>query len=140
APWARSSMRAAGGRRGGPSTVSSARAARRRELGRLPPPGALLAGVLAAALLLWHTAYWRAGADLGGLPSSRRYWEDLAVAATRFLDEDGRAGKVGLNSADGAALRLGFRRFLTRAAADVVLIPCQFCRTVPFRPLHVFRG
>jgi len=61
------------------------------------------------------------------------------VAATRFLDEDGRAEKVGLNSADGAELRLGFQRFLTRAAADDDLRPWQFWRTVAVRPLLVGR-
>ena len=69
----------------------------------------------AAALLLWHTAYWHAGADLSSLPSPRRYWEDLAVAATRYLDDDGRGERVGLNSADGAELRIGFQRSLIRA-------------------------
>ena len=89
----------------------------------------------AAALLLWHTAYWHAGADLSSLPSPRRYWEDLAVAATRYLDDDGRAERVGLNSADGAELRIGFQRSLIRAAAEDGAPSWRFWRTMPVRPL-----
>lgn len=85
-------------------------------------------------LLLWHAAYWHAGADLSRLPAPRRYWEDLAVAATRFLDRDGQAQKVSINSADGAEVRLGFERSLTRAAAAAGLAPWQPWRTIPVRP------
>jgi hypothetical protein len=90
--------------------------------------------VPAAALLLWHSAYWHAGADLSSLPSPRRYWEDLAVAATRYLDDDGRAERVSINSADGAELRLGFQRSLARAAAVEGLAPWEIWRKVPVRP------
>ena len=86
-------------------------------------------------LLLWHSAYWHAGADLSSLPSPRRYWEDLAVAATRYLDDDGRAERVGLNSADGAELRLGFQRSLTRAVAEDGAPSWRFWRTMAVRPL-----
>ena len=61
--------------------------------------GPLLAGLPAAALLLWHSAYWHAGADLSTLPAPRRYWEDLAVAATRYLDRDGQAARPLANGA-----------------------------------------
>ena len=57
------------------------------------------------------------------------------MAATRFLDRDGQAEKVGINSADGAELRLGFQRFLTRAAAEEGAPSWRFWRTVPVRPL-----
>jgi len=97
--------------------------------------GSLLAGIPAAVLLLWHTAYWHAGADLAGLPAPRRYWEDLAVAATRFLDPDGTGEKVDINSADGAELRLGFQRFLTRSVAEQGTPSWRFWQTVPVRPL-----
>jgi hypothetical protein len=85
-------------------------------------------------LLLWHAAYWHAGADLSRLPAPRRYWEDLAVAATRFLDRDSRAEKVSINSADGAEVRLGFERSLTRAAEAEGFAPWQPWRTTPVRP------
>jgi len=97
--------------------------------------GSLLAGIPAAALLLWHSAYWHAGADLSTLPAPRRYWEDLAVAATRYLDGDGEAERVSINSADGAELRLGFQRFLTRSAAEQGAPPWRFWRTIQVRPL-----
>jgi hypothetical protein len=103
--------------------------------GRGAATASLLAGIPAAALLLWHSAYWHAGTDLSSLPAPRRYWEDLAVAATRFLDADGEAEKVSLNSADGAEVRLGFQRFLTRAAAEEAVPPWQFWRTIQVRPL-----
>ena len=95
----------------------------------------LLAGIPAAALLLWHSAYWHAGADLANLPAPRRYWEDLAVAATRYLEGDGDAVKISINSADGAELRLGFQRYLTRSAAEQGVPPWRFWRTIPVRPL-----
>ena len=97
--------------------------------------GFLLAGIPAAALLLWHNAYWHAGADLSNLPAPRRYWEDVAVAATRYLDGGGEAAKVSINSADGAELRLGFQRYLTRSAAEAGVPPWKFWRTIPVRPL-----
>jgi len=97
----------------------------------------LLAGIPAAALLLWHSAYWHAGADLSNLPAPRRYWEDLAVAASRVVIKGGepRADPVSINSADGAELRLGFQRSLTRAAAEEGVRPWQFWRTLAVRPL-----
>jgi hypothetical protein len=90
-----------------------------------------------AALLLFHTAYWHAGADLSSLPTPRRYWEDLAVAASRVVVESvgPRADPVSINSADGAELRLGFQRSLTRAAAEEGVPPWQFWRTLAVRPL-----
>jgi hypothetical protein len=96
-----------------------------------------MAGIPAAALLLWHSAYWHAGADLSSLPAPRRYWEDLAVAASRVFIEGGepRTDPVSINSADGAELRLGFQRSLTRAAAEEGVRPWQFWRTVAVRPL-----
>ncbi|HEY2946251.1 MAG TPA: hypothetical protein VGN09_27715 [Vicinamibacteria bacterium] len=97
--------------------------------------GSLLAGVPAAALLLWHSAYWHAGADLSSLTAPRRYWEDLAVAATRYLDGDGEAERVSINSADGAELRLGFQRFLTRSVAEEGTPPWKLWRTIQVRPL-----
>lgn len=97
--------------------------------------GALAAGVSAAALLLWHTAYWHAGADLSSLPAPRRYWEDVAVAASRTAADEPRADPVGIDSADGAELRLGFQRSLTRAATEEGLRPWQFWRALAVRPL-----
>jgi hypothetical protein len=97
--------------------------------------GSLLAGIPAAALLLWHSAYWHADADLSNLPASRRYWEDLAVAATRYLDGGGEAARVSINSADGAELRLGFQRYLTRSVAEEGAPPWKFWRTIQVRPL-----
>ena len=94
----------------------------------------LLGGSLASGLLLWHTAYWRAGTDLLALPTPRRYWEDLTVAATRLLDRDGNAERVSINSAEGAELRLGFQRSLARAAAADGLAAWEFWRTVAVRP------
>jgi hypothetical protein len=95
-----------------------------------------LAGIPAAALLLWHSAYWHAGADLSSLPAPRRYWEDLAVAASRVVGGgEPRAEPVSINSADGAELRLGFQRSLTRAAAEEGIRPWQFWRTLAVRPL-----
>ena len=97
--------------------------------------GSLLAGIPAAALLLWHSAYWHADADLSNLPASRRYWEDLAVAATGYLDGGGEAARVSINSADGAELRLGFQRYLTRSVAEEGALPWKFWRTIQVRPL-----
>jgi hypothetical protein len=94
----------------------------------------LLGGTLASALLLWHTAYWHAGADLSALPGPRRYWEDLTVAATRWLDGDGRAERVSINSAEGAELRVGFQRWLARTAAAEGVAVWEFWRTVAVRP------
>jgi hypothetical protein len=94
----------------------------------------LLGGTLASALLLWHTAYWHAGAaDLSALRTPRRYWEDLTVAATRWLDRDERAQGVSINSAEGAELRLGFQRWLARTAAAEGVAVWEFWRTVPVR-------
>jgi hypothetical protein len=109
-------------------------AGRRPELGAHSTSASLLGGALASALLIWHTAYWRAGTDLSTLPTSRRYWEDLTVAATRWLDRDGHAAKVSINSADGAELRLGFQRSLARAAGAEGLAAWEFWRTLEVRP------
>jgi hypothetical protein len=73
-------------------------------------------------------------AELSALPTPRRYWEDLTVAATRFLDSDGQAERVSINSAEGAELRLGFQRSLARAAAADGLADWEFWRTVAVRP------
>jgi hypothetical protein len=99
------------------------------------PAALLLAGVPAALLLLCHSACWHAEADLSSLPAPRRYWEDLAVAASRLASAEPRADPVSINSADGAELRLGFQRSLTRAAEEEGVRPWQFWRTLAVRPL-----
>jgi hypothetical protein len=114
--------------------VSPSSVRRRRDLVRSADRAALLAGAAAAALLLAHTACWRAKTDLTNLTAPRRYWEDMAAAATRFLD-DGTAEPFHLNSADGAEIRIGFQRSLTRGAAEAELRSWQFWRTLPIRPL-----
>jgi len=53
----------------------------------LAVPFATLGILLPGVLLVLHTAVWRADTDLRYMHSSARYWEELSIASTQYLEE-----------------------------------------------------
>jgi hypothetical protein len=103
---------------------------------RLPPTAAALAcGLLAGALLAWNGSH-RPNLALDDLRPAGRYWEDLALAGSTYLQRaTATPGPVIVNGTPEAEdLKHGFRRNLLRGVEELALRPWQFWRTVPVRP------
>jgi hypothetical protein len=82
--------------------------------------------VLAATTLTWRTA------DLADLPLSRRYWEDLTVAASRLDPAPGPVEEIG--SYEGLERRKALQNWLVRESAEASVRPWQPWRGMPLRP------
>ena len=96
---------------------------------------ALACGLLACALLAWNGA-WRPNLELTDLRPAGRYWEDLSLSASAYLQRSARGPlPVIVNGTPEAEdLKHGFRRNLVRSAQEHGIRSWQFWRTVPVRP------
>lgn len=96
---------------------------------------ALLGFLLGGGLLLANTAARRADDDLAELKLSRRYWEDMAVAVSRYLNRVYPPARdpIGLESWEGTLDKQKYRRVVIRNADDRGIRPWQFWRTFPPR-------
>ncbi len=100
---------------------------------------ALGVGATASTLLLAHTFLLKRETDLSDLRTSRRYWEDVCVAAKEFLDhkyapEPGVLPSARFEEAFGVCQRL-----VAGGAARQEVRPWQFWRTIHLRPFIWFR-
>ncbi len=77
-------------------------------------PAATLAILLPGLLLVLHTAVWRADTDLRHMPASLRYWEELSIASTQYLEDrsPSRFQPASIASWPGASYRLQLGRFV----------------------------
>jgi hypothetical protein len=82
--------------------------------------------LLGATVLTWHTA------DLADLPLSRRYWEDMTVAASRLDPSPGPVQEIG--SDEGLERRRALQNWVVRESAEAGLRPWQPWRGLPLRP------
>jgi hypothetical protein len=95
---------------------------------------ALAAGLAAWALLAWNTAAWRPG-ELDNLQRhTRRYWEEVTVATSQYLNAGRDARHASLASNEGGALYKDYKRYMPRAASETGLRPWQFWRTIKVKP------
>jgi hypothetical protein len=94
----------------------------------------LVAGALAAGLLAYNTAT-RPHARLTELRYPQRYWEDVAIATSHYLNR-GRpeVEEATTGSSPGATLRVAYQRHLTRGVEEHGIRSWQFWRVVPLRP------
>ena len=97
-----------------------------------PGRRAWAAALFAYAVLLGATALHWNDADLADLPLSRRYWEDLTVAASSM--HAGTPAILDIGSNEGLERRRALQNTLVRAARVDRIRPWQFWRGVPLRP------
>lgn len=97
---------------------------------RLP----LVAGALAAALIAWNTAA-RPRSRLAELRYPQRYWEDVAIATSHYLNRGRRdVPEATTGSSPGATLRVAYQKHLLRGVDELAIRPWEFWRSVPLRP------
>jgi hypothetical protein len=101
----------------------------------------VLRAVLAAAVVLSvafaNAALLRAKWNLDDLGTSRRYWEDMTVAVSRFETRNwGPAQVVSIDDALGSHVYRRLREIVPRAALRADLQPWEFWRTVEFRSFN----
>jgi len=94
-------------------------------------------GLLSGGLLFLNTAT-RPRATLPELAGPRRYWEELAIAASQFMHHDSPPGlpELSIASGEGTELRHTLRRYLEREAQARQLRPWEFWRTLALKPAH----
>jgi hypothetical protein len=99
---------------------------------RLRPLGALALSVLPGTVLLLNVAAWRADLDLRQLPASRRFWEELSIASTQYLEdrEPSRFEAASIGSWPGSSFRERMRSFVPRLVERQAIRPWQFWRTL----------
>jgi len=113
---------------------------------RLPWPLALPAAGLAVwlpgVLLVSHAAVWRADTDLRYLPASLRYWEELSIASTQYLEDGSPSRFEPASIASGSGYRVRLMSFVNNLVTRSSLRPWEFWRplnqTPPFKraPLY----
>lgn len=91
-------------------------------------------GLLASALLAWNAA-WRPNAALGELRPAGRYWEDLALAASAYLQRAQALERAAIvnGTPEAEDLKHAYRRNLMKGVDERDIRPWQFWRTVPLR-------
>jgi hypothetical protein len=95
---------------------------------------AVLATAVVLALAFANAALLRAKWNLDDIGTSRRYWEDMAVAVSRFETRNwGPAQVVSIDDALGSHVYRRLREIVPRAAVRADLQPWEFWRTVEFR-------
>ena len=103
--------------------------------GRSDAAFGVIAGLLAWGLLLANTAAWRGQHDLENRRATRRYWEDLSIAAAAYLNRgEPKVESVSIAEIAGQSLRGDYQRYVTRMALADPIQPWQFWRTVPLKP------
>lgn len=95
----------------------------------------LVIGLLASALLFCNASF-RPNLALDDLRPAGRYWEDLALSASDYLEREspGSGPPLQNGTPDAEDLKHGYRRNLVRGAAELGIAPWQFWRTVPLKP------
>ena len=102
----------------------------------VPWPVAVAAGTVAVLLpgllLLFHAAVWRADLDLGALHSTNRYFEDLAIASSQYLqDRSPRPLEPeSIASWPGSWFKVQLKRFVIEQVALQPIRPWQFWKTL----------
>ncbi len=101
---------------------------------RRAPLVAFATGLGAWALLLLGTAarYGRPLEDVHRHTS--RYWEDMAVATSNYLNHGRAAPEANLASHAGGDLRNAYKRYMPKAAREAGIEPWQFWRTIEIKP------
>lgn len=96
---------------------------------------AMVFALLSWALLAWNTAV-RPRSTLPELQHPRRYWEDVAIAISAYLQRSSgeTVEKVQIGSGPGLDLRHAYRRYLTRVVEEQGIRPWEFWRTVRIKP------
>lgn len=94
---------------------------------------ALALGLSSGALLAYNTAL-RPDASLEDLRAPRRYWEDVAIGASQYLQRGAAVPTVPIGSAPATDLRHALRRYILKAAAADGIRPWEFWRTVRIKP------
>jgi hypothetical protein len=103
------------------------------------PLGHLAPGLVAAAVLLAHTAAWTASTRYADLTSWRRLWEDLAYATNAFLDA--AYGPLKRPAEERPAdVVAAYRQVVLEKVAELELRPHEFWRTLRARPFLPHRA
>jgi hypothetical protein len=107
--------------------------------GRGSAVAALLGFLVGGGLLVTNTAARRADDELAELRLSRRYWEDMAVAVSRYLNRvyPHPRQPISLASWEGTEDREKYRRFVIRKARSRDIRPWELWETIP--PRHFGR-
>jgi hypothetical protein len=97
----------------------------------------ILAAAVLVSLAFTNAALLRAKWNLDDLGTSRRYWEDMAVAVSRFETRNwGPTQVLSIDDALGSHLYRRLREIVPRAAVRADLQPWEFWRTVEFRSFN----
>jgi hypothetical protein len=95
---------------------------------------AILGTAVLLSVAFANAALLRAKWNLDDLGTSRRYWEDMTVAVSRFETRNwGPAQVVSIDDALGSHVYRRLREIVPRAALRADLQPWEFWRTVEFR-------
>lgn len=95
---------------------------------------ALASGLGAWGLLLLATA-GRVGVPLEEVHRhTSRYWEDMAVATSNYLNSGQPAPEANLASNEGGDLRNAYKRYMPKAAREQGLAPWRFWSTIEVKP------
>ncbi|MEO8500573.1 MAG: hypothetical protein ABI565_06630, partial [Vicinamibacteria bacterium] len=102
------------------------------ELPELTPPaghrlGALVAGLLAAVLLLVNAAV-RPSSALEDLKAPRRYWEDVSIGVSAYFYPGDQPGVRTIHVGIPAAMdyRQHYREYMIRVVNELGIKPWQF--------------
>jgi len=103
--------------------------------GRASAAAALLGFLVGGGLLLSNTAARRAEDDLAELRLSRRYWEDMVVAISRYLNRVYPPARepIALTSWEGTLDKEKYRRFAIRNTENRDIRPWEVWETIPPR-------